>query len=252
VTSLRGGWDELPRWADGAGTRQLAVARYGWGRGLSPADRWPLRRLGRWLERVSAAGVRLRVASIAAPMLDKAWAEQAGLGLDRQERQRDPRRRGSWFLIGHLAHQPGVYRADAPAKPSAAAAALHRCLPHGSIAETSSCVDARRCQYAFHTHGTRWRCRRRIRRRDGPWVGGCDICQGRLPLGNHQPLISRSDFPILQPKPWIARSEEREPFGLERFSTGQSTLRGSGPCAASSPWMWAPAICWLAAAVSGP
>ena len=57
----------------------LAVARYGWGRDYHRVIDQRLRQLGRWLE-PRITGLRWRACVDSAPLLDKVWAEEAGLG----------------------------------------------------------------------------------------------------------------------------------------------------------------------------
>ena len=176
----------------------LKVARYGWGRDYHRLIDGRLRALGRWLEQ-QEPGVRWRACVDSAPLLDKAWAEQAGLGWIGKHGNLIHQGRGSWLLLGHLLTTLEL-RADPPAIPAcgACSACLDAC-PTGAITEPFV-VDARRC-IAFHT----------IENRDPElpeaiashlqgWVAGCDICQDVCPW-NHKPLPS-SDDPDLQPRPW--------------------------------------------------
>ena len=176
----------------------LKVARYGWGRDYHRLIDGRLRALGRWLEQ-QEPGVRWRACVDSAPLLDKAWAEQAGLGWIGKHGNLIHRGRGSWLLLGHLLTTLEL-SADPPAQP--ACGACSTCLdacPTAAITEPFV-VDARRC-IAFHT----------IENRDPElpeaiaanlqgWVAGCDICQDVCPW-NHKPLPS-SDDPDLQPRPW--------------------------------------------------
>ena len=176
----------------------LKVARYGWGRDYHRLIDGRLRALGRWLEQ-QEPGVRWRACVDSAPLLDKAWAEQAGLGWIGKHGNLIHHGRGSWLLLGHLLTTLEL-PADPPAIPAcgACSACLDAC-PTGAITEPFV-VDARRC-IAFHT----------IENRDPElpeaiashlqgWVAGCDICQDVCPW-NHKPLPS-SDDPDLQPRPW--------------------------------------------------
>jgi epoxyqueuosine reductase len=213
-----------------AGT--LAVARYGWGRDYHRVIDGRLRQLGRWLEH-RAPGVRWRACVDSAPLLDKAWAEQAGLGWIGKNGNLIHRRRGSWFLIGHLLTNLEL-PADPPAEPLCGSCS--RCLdacPTGAIPEPFV-VDARRC-IAFHT----------IENRDpalpaaisaamGPWVAGCDICQDVCPW-NHQPLISSTD-PDLQPRPWLLNLKAEEAMGWSD-ADWDHRLRASA-LRRIKPWMW--------------
>jgi epoxyqueuosine reductase len=189
----------LPYWVEAErAPGSLKVARYGWGRDYHRVIDGRLRALGRWLEtQVPGAGWRACVDS--SPLLDKAWAEEAGLGWIGKHSNLISREHGSWLLIGHLLTTLEL-PADPPAVPAcgACSSCLEAC-PTNAIREPFV-VDARRC-IAFHT----------IENRDPElpseiadalkgWVAGCDICQDMCPW-NHRPLAGSSD-PDLQPRPW--------------------------------------------------
>ena len=91
----------------------LKVARYGWGRDYHRVIDGRLRALGRWLEGQSP-GVGWRACVDSAPLLDKAWAEEAGLGWIGKHSNLISREHGSWLLIGHL-----LTTAELPADPPA-------------------------------------------------------------------------------------------------------------------------------------
>ena len=91
---------ELPR-GRAAPPGSLKVARYGWGRDYHRVIDGRLRQLGRWLEQ-AAPGTTWRACVDSAPLLDKAWAEEAGLGWIGKNGNLIHRRRGSWMLLGHL------------------------------------------------------------------------------------------------------------------------------------------------------
>jgi epoxyqueuosine reductase len=176
----------------------LKVARYGWGRDYHRVIDGRLRALGRWLEG-QMPGVGWRACVDSSPLLDKAWAEEAGLGWIGKHSNLISHEHGSWLLIGHLLTTAEL-PADRPAVPScgACSACLDAC-PTAAISEPFV-VDARRC-IAFHT----------IENRDAElptaiadslegWVAGCDICQDVCPW-NQRALPSSSD-PDLKPRPW--------------------------------------------------
>ena len=126
----------------------LKVARYGWGRDYHRLIDGRLRRLGRWLE-ARCPGSRWRVCVDSAPLMDKAWAEEAGLGWIGKNGNLIHRRRGSWLLLGHL-----LTTVELPAnEPSPSlCGSCSRCMeacPTGAISEPFV-VDSRRC-IAYHT-----------------------------------------------------------------------------------------------------
>jgi epoxyqueuosine reductase len=189
----------LPYWVEAErAPGSLKVARYGWGRDYHRVIDGRLRALGRWLEtQVPGAGWRACVDS--SPLLDKAWAEEAGLGWIGKHSNLISREHGSWLLIGHLLTTLEL-PADPPAVPAcgACSSCLEAC-PTSAIREPFV-VDARRC-IAFHTIENRDpELPREIADALEGWVAGCDICQDVCPW-NHRPLAGSSD-PDLQPRPW--------------------------------------------------
>ena len=184
----------------------LKVARYGWGRDYHRVIDGRLRALGRWLDS-QVPGTRWRACVDSAPLMDKAWAEQAGLGWIGKHSNLINREWGSWLLIGHLLTSLEL-RADAPAQAHCGAcrACIDAC-PTGAITEPFV-VDAGRC-IAFHTIENRSEeLPAAIAGSLEGWVAGCDICQDICPW-NQGDRISSSD-PDLQPRPWLLDLQAQE------------------------------------------
>jgi epoxyqueuosine reductase len=210
----------------------LKVARYGWGRDYHRVIDSRLRRLGRWLE-TQVPDLQWRACVDSAPLMDKAWAEQAGLGWIGKHGNLIHRRRGSWLLLGHLLTSLPL-PPDQPAEPLCGSCS--RCIPAcptGAITEPFV-VDSRRC-IAFHT----------IENRDPElpeaiaaalhgWVAGCDLCQEACPW-NQQNLESSSD-PELQPRPWWLDLQAQTAL-LWSEATWDDKLRASA-LRRIKPWMW--------------
>lgn len=176
----------------------LKVARYGWGRDYHRVIDGRLRALGRWLESQHPQG-RWRACVDSSPLLDKAWAEEAGLGWIGKHSNLINRDWGSWLLIGHLLTDVDL-PVDEPATPHCGAcrACLDAC-PTDAIREPFV-VDARRC-LTFHTIENRAaELPPEIASGLNGWVAGCDICQDVCPW-NQGELVSSCD-PDLQPRPW--------------------------------------------------
>ncbi|MEB3234383.1 MAG: tRNA epoxyqueuosine(34) reductase QueG [Cyanobacteriota bacterium] len=176
----------------------LAVARYGWGRDYHRLIDQRLRQLGRWLEQ-QQPGVRWRACVDSAPLMDKAWAEEAGLGWIGKHSNLINREQGSWLLLGHLLLTLEL-PADEPAEPlcGRCQACIDAC-PTAAIVEPFV-VDSRRC-LAFHTIENRdAELPEAIRAAMAPWVAGCDICQEVCPWNQDPPSSTEAD---LQPRPWL-------------------------------------------------
>jgi len=210
----------------------LKVARYGWGRDYHRVIDKRLRQLGRWLEQ-QVPQARWRACVDSAPLPEKAWAEQAGLGWIGKNGNLIHRRRGSWLLLGEL-----LTSLELPADPAAVAlcGSCSRCLdacPTGAIVEPFV-VDARRC-IAYHTIENRESLLPpAVAEHLQGWVAGCDICQEVCPW-NGAELESSSD-PELQPRPWLL--ELRAETALNwTDSQWQEQLQASA-LRRIRPWMW--------------
>ncbi len=210
----------------------LKVARYGWGRDYHRVIDGRLRQLGRWLDQ-ERPGVRWRACVDSAPLLDKVWAEEAGLGWIGKNGNLIHPRQGSWLLLGHLLTSLEL-PPDQPAVPLCGRCS--RCIeacPTGAISEPFV-VDARRC-IAFHTIENRdAELPAAIRAGLGGWVAGCDICQDVCPW-NQQSLESSSD-PDLQPRDWLL-SLQAEQVQNWTEADWDERLRASA-LRRIKPWMW--------------
>ena len=210
----------------------LAVARYGWGRDYHRVIDGRLRQLGRWLEsQVPTAGWRACVDS--APLMDKAWAEEAGLGWIGKHGNLIHPKRGSWLLLGHLLTTLEL-PADAPSQTlcGRCTTCITAC-PTEAIREPFV-VDSRRC-IAFHTIENRdSQLPEEIQGSLGPWVAGCDICQDVCPW-NQQPLTSSSD-PDVHPRPWLLNLQAASALQWDD-ATWDGNLRASA-LRRIKPWMW--------------
>ncbi len=211
---------------------RLAIARYAWGRDYHRVVSQRLRRVGRWLK-TQRPNSRWRVCVDAEPLMDKAWAEEAGLGWIGKHSNVIHPQRGSWMVIGHLLTTEELV-ADQPAQSLCGhcRACMDAC-PTNAIREPFV-VDSRRC-IAYHT----------IENRDqelpdfikigmGQWVAGCDICQDICPF--NQKRLPSSEDPEVQPRRWVLdlSAEQVEQWDPQ---TWDHKLRGSA-LRRIKPWMW--------------
>ncbi|MFO0104360.1 MAG: tRNA epoxyqueuosine(34) reductase QueG, partial [Cyanobium sp.] len=210
----------------------LKVARYGWGRDYHRVIEGRLRRLGRWLDE-QVPGVRWRACVDSAPLLDKAWAEEAGLGWIGKHGNLINRERGSWLLLGHLLTTLDL-PADTPAEPLCGSCS--RCIPAcptGAIAEPFV-VDSNRC-IAFHTIENRDpQLPAAIAAELGGWVAGCDLCQEACPWNGQ--ALPTSDDPAVQPRPWWLNLQAEEALAWSEADWDRK-LQASA-LRRIKPWMW--------------
>jgi epoxyqueuosine reductase len=153
------------------------VARYAWGRDYHNLVDKRLKKLKR---AVRAAGVECWGGVDTAPILERAWAQAAGLGYTGKNGVQFLPGRTSWLVLAVL-----FVTADLP--PDVPLARDHcgtcaRCLvacPTDAFAGPRD-LDARRC-ISYWTIEARDLAPRALRPDFGRWVLGCDVCQEVCP-----------------------------------------------------------------------
>ncbi len=210
----------------------LSIGRYAWGKDYHKVATQRLRRIGHWLEK-QRPSCRWKVCVDSAPLQEKAWAEEAGLGWIGKNSNLINQKEGSWFILAHLLctelltpDQPGI----------ALCGKCQKCIdacPTKAITEPFV-INSQRC-IAYHTIENREEyLPREITSKMGNWVAGCDICQEVCPW-NHQNL-THSEDPEMQPKNWILKLTKKDAM---TWNDGKWTdhLRGSA-LKRIKPWMW--------------
>ncbi|MCB8932222.1 MAG: tRNA epoxyqueuosine(34) reductase QueG [Fimbriimonadaceae bacterium] len=188
------------------------IAGYALGRDYHKVLRGKLRAIGRWID-AHAPQARWRVCVDSAPILERDFAQLAGLGWFGKNTCLIDSRRGSRFVLGLLLTTLEL-EFDAPAVGGcgSCSACIDAC-PTGAIVPRGDHwgVDARRCiSYLTIEHRGPLPSEYPI----GDWTFGCDVCQDVCPF--NQP---RSSQPLRAP---AARDPglraRREWPGLERLA----------------------------------
>lgn len=167
------------------------VARYAWGRDYHRALRKPLKRLA---ERIGTfeAGSRYSISIDSSPVLERTWAERAGVGWVGKNSLILRRDMGSYFFLAvilttvELAPDASVTEACGTCR-----ACLDAC-PTQAIVEPGV-VDSNRC-ISYHTIENRGDIPESIQARMGDWVFGCDVCQEVCPWNRFATMTDATDF----------------------------------------------------------
>ncbi len=192
------------------------ISRYALGRDYHKVMRKALIKLDAWLAAQSGRHGRGRVFVDSAPMLERSWANRAGLGFIGKNACLIHPQAGSWLFLGGVL-VPEALTPD-PAPQLLGASAHHQNLSWqfadgatGTCGECTRCLqacptsaltaprqlDARLC-ISYLTIEQRGPIPRELRPRLGNWVFGCDICQDVCPWNRRAQPASH---PSLQPEP---------------------------------------------------
>ncbi len=167
------------------------VSRYALGRDYHQLLR---RRLQQLAERIAAAvgPFAYRAFADSAPVLEKALAQQAGLGWIGKHSNLLDRQAGSWFFLGELyVDLPLPVDAPASAHCGRCRACLDICPTRAIVAPYR--VDARRC-ISYHTIELHGPIPVEFRRALGNRIYGCDDCQLICPWNRFARPTPETDF----------------------------------------------------------
>jgi len=200
--------DEFGITPDGSGGK---VARYAWGRDYHKILGRGLKRLSVWLEEETGLPARSFVDT--APILERAWAERAGLGWIGKNANLISRELGSWLLVGEILTAAELEPDTGPHQEfcGTCTACIEACPTEAIVAD--GVVDARRC-IAYWNIEHRGAVPAERRPGIGDWIFGCDVCQEVCPWNHRErpgapdePLERRADLAALDPERILAMDE---------------------------------------------
>ena len=204
---------------------QARVARYARGRDYHRVIGAKLRRLVAWLEQESGCPARGFVDS--GPVLERAWAERAGVGWIGKNGCLLTRELGSWLLLAEILAVAELVPGGPPHQEfcGSCTACIDAC-PTGAIVGPGV-VDSNLC-ISYWTIEHRGSIPENRRSGMGDWIFGCDVCQEVCPW-NHKSatpaspvaLESRDDLAGLDAGE-ILRLDERE---FRRRYSGTALMR---------------------------
>lgn len=171
------------------------VARYAWGRDYHLVLGKRLRRVARRLA-ATHAGAEFRPFTDATPLAERYYAERAGIGFTGRNTLLISGQYGSWFVLGEILSTQYFEATSAPAGshgacPRSCRACIDVC-PTGALLGPHQ-IDASRC-ISYLTIEHRGPIPVRLRRRLGPWLFGCDLCQEVCPLNVRSKVTAEEDF----------------------------------------------------------
>ena len=189
-----------------------------------------LKKIGRWINR-EIPNCKWKICVDTSPLLEKAWAEESGLGWIGKNSNLINKKNGSWFTLGFMILSEDL----APDKPhQSLCGKCDKCIEHcptNAIVEPFV-IKSDLC-IAYHTLENREKTiPKKIQKNLNGWVAGCDICQDICPWNKSVPYNNSVET---TPKEWI------KDLNFESLSwddkTWKKNLTGT-TLKRIKPWMW--------------
>jgi epoxyqueuosine reductase len=174
-----------------AGPGTGKVARYARGRDYHKVLKKPLLKLARFLDDFGVVSPSYAAVD-SGPVMERAWAERAGLGWIGKNSLVLRRDIGSWFFLGAVITEVAL----APDSPVAnrcgtCRACLDACPTNAFVRE--GVLDARKC-ISYQTIENRGDIPEDVQSNMKGWVFGCDICQEVCPWNRFEQTSTEPDF----------------------------------------------------------
>ncbi|MGH6693648.1 MAG: tRNA epoxyqueuosine(34) reductase QueG, partial [Gammaproteobacteria bacterium] len=165
------------------------ISRYAWGSDYHDVLGAGLRKLAGRIAQERGEPFESKICVDTAPLLERAYAQRAGLGWIAKNTCLINERMGSWFFLGELLVSFDV-KPDAP--PEERCGTCTRCIdacPTGAIVPLGPAwaIDSRRC-ISYFTIELRGAVPEPHREGMGNHVFGCDVCQDVCPWNGRSPL----------------------------------------------------------------
>jgi epoxyqueuosine reductase len=165
------------------------ISRYAWGDDYHHVVRRGLERLAAKLD----SHHEYKICVDTAPLLERSYAREAGLGWIGKNTCLINQEIGSWVFLGEILTSLEL-ESDGP--PPDRCGTCTRCIeacPTQAIAPEGYEIDARRCipYFTIELHGA---APQELRAAIGQHVFGCDICQDVCPWNGHAPVAQEPAF----------------------------------------------------------
>ena len=189
-----------------------------------------LKKIGKWIN-IKIPDCKWKICVDTSPLLEKAWAEESGLGWIGKNSNLITKKNGSWITLGFLILTKDLV----PDKPHQSLCGkcdicINHC-PTNAIVEpfvirSDLCI-------AYHTIESREETiPKKIEENLNGWVAGCDICQDVCPWNKSVP---HNDTFETNPKQWIKN------LNIDALNwddkTWEENLKGT-TLKRIKPWMW--------------
>ena len=189
-----------------------------------------LKNIGKWIN-LEMPDCKWKICVDTSPLLEKAWAEESGLGWIGKNSNLISKKNGSWLTLGFMILTEDLM----PDKPhQTLCGKCDICIEHCPtkaivepfVIQSNLCI-------AYHTIESREKnIPKKIEKKLNGWVAGCDICQDVCPWNKTVPYSNSSET---TPKEWIKNLSADSLNWNDK--TWKDHLKGT-TLKRIKPWMW--------------
>ena len=209
---------------------KFKVGKFGQGDDYHKVIYKKLKNLGKWISN-EIPDCRWKICIDTSPLLEKAWAEEAGLGWIGKNSNLINKEYGSWLTLGFMILTYDFIPDDSS---QSLCGGCEKCIekcPTSAITEPFV-VNSDLC-IAYHTIENRnQNFPENIEKNMNGWIAGCDICQDICPWNKKVPFNKSIEA---SPKTWIKN------LNIESLSWDEkeweNNLKGT-TLKRIKPWMW--------------
>ena len=210
--------------------RLLKIGKFGQGEDYHRVISKKLKNIGKWIN-LEIPDCKWKICVDTSPLLEKAWAEESGLGWIGKNSNLISKKNGSWLLLGFMI----LTKELVPDKPhQSLCGKCDKCMEHCPtkaivepfVVKSDLCI-------AYHTIESREKTiPKKIKNKLNGWVAGCDICQDVCPWNKSIPYNNTFET---EPREWIKN------FNTDALNwndkTWEENLKGT-TLKRIKPWMW--------------
>ena len=206
------------------------VGKFGQGMDYHKVITKKLKNIGKWIN-IEIPDCKWKICVDTSPLLEKAWAEESGLGWIGKNSNLISKKNGSWFTLGFMILTQDLV----PDKPhQSLCGKCDKCIEH---CPTKAIVEPFVIQsdlcIAYHTiESKKTIIPKKIEQNLNGWVAGCDICQDVCPWNKSVPFNDNFEN---TPKEWIKNLD------IESLSWDDKTWKENlkeTTLKRIKPWMW--------------
>ena len=210
--------------------KNLKVAKFSQGEDYHKIIYKKLKNIGRWIN-LEMPDCKWKICVDTSPLLEKAWAEESGLGWIGKNSNLINKKIGSWVTLGFLILTEDL-EPDKPHK--SLCGKCEKCIEHCPtkaiiepfVIKSDLCI-------AYHTIESKEKTiPKKIKENLNGWVAGCDICQDVCPWNKSVPFNNTIET---KPKDWINNIDINSLSWDQK--TWEDNLKGS-TLKRIKPWMW--------------